>query len=172
MSKENSFVEISPYELTDNPFNIIGNDWFLITAGTKEHVNTMTGGWGMMGILWRKAVVSIYIRPTRFTYEFTEKYPFFTLCFFDKAYKDVLSYCGSYSGRDTDKVSECNLTPLITENGSVYFDEARLVFECKKLYFSDLNPVRFEDNGIKDLYPLEDYHRYYTAEILKCLIKK
>ena len=126
----------------------------------------------MMGVLWRKPVVNIYIRPTRFTYDFTEKYPLFTLCFFDESYRKVLSYCGTHSGRDTDKVKSCNLTPLISEYGSIYFQEARLVFECKKLYYSDLNPVRFSDNSIKDHYPLEDYHRYYTAEILNCFIKQ
>ena len=45
----------------------------LITAGADaEHCNTMTASWGAMGVMWGKNVVSVYIRPQRYTKEFVD----------------------------------------------------------------------------------------------------
>ncbi len=170
MTIKKKFKSVSPYELNENPFQLMGKDWFLLTAGKIDHFNTMTGGWGMMGILWRKAVVMVYVRPTRHTYGFTEKYDDFTLCFFEEKHRDVLNFCGTKSGRDTDKAKECGLTPMETKSGSIWFSEARLVIACKKIYSNDVEPALFLDPSIDELYPLKDYHKVYTGEVTECLI--
>ena len=77
-----SFKENKPELLTDNPFELIGADWMLVTAGTPEAFNTMTASWGGLGVLWERKVCFIFIRPTRYTYEFIEKSDYFTLSFF------------------------------------------------------------------------------------------
>lgn len=162
------FSEITCETVKDNPFTLIGSDWMLITAGVPDSFNLMTAAWGGLGVLWQKNVAFCFVRPTRFTYGLIEKSDRFTLSFFTDEYKNVLNFCGSRSGRDVDKVAETGLTPIF-DNGFIYYDEARLVFECKKLYFQDLRPEAFLDTGINDLYPLEDYHRMYVGEIVKCL---
>ncbi len=53
----------------------------------------------------------------------------------------------------------------------VYFDQARLVLACKKLYYQDIGPERFLDQKIETMYPLKDYHRMYVGEIVKCWLK-
>ncbi len=53
--------------------------------------------------------------------------------------------------------------------GAVYFEEARLVLECRKLYFQDLDPEHFLDRGLESNYPHKDYHRMYVGEITECL---
>jgi flavin reductase (DIM6/NTAB) family NADH-FMN oxidoreductase RutF len=165
-----TFKESKPELLTDNPFKLIGKDWMLITAGTPESFNTMTASWGGMGILWQKQVCFCFIRPTRHTYEFVERSQNFTLSFFDEQYRKTLDFCGSHSGRDTDKVKRSGLTP-VKKDGFIYFAEARLVLACKKLYFQDIRPDHFLDPQIDDLYPAKDYHRMYAGEIVTCLIK-
>ena len=40
-----SFTEIKAEELKDNPFDLIGKQWMLITAGNEEKCNTMTASW-------------------------------------------------------------------------------------------------------------------------------
>ena len=35
-----SFTEIKAEELKDNPFDLIGKQWMLITAGNEEKCNT------------------------------------------------------------------------------------------------------------------------------------
>ena len=166
----NRFKEIKPVEITDNPIHLIGQEWMLITAGTPEHFNTMTASWGAMGELWFKPVCFCFVRPQRYTYEFIEKSDVFTLSFFEEKYKPQLNFCGSRSGRGTHKVQECGFTPLAAENGSVFFEEARLVLECKKLYFQDLDPANFIDDSIMKNYPKNDFHRMYVGGISGVLI--
>ena len=55
-----------------NPFQRIGQDWMLISAEKEGKVNTMTASWGMMGVFWGKNVVTVGIRPQRFTKEFVD----------------------------------------------------------------------------------------------------
>ncbi len=166
-----NFTKISHEKIADNPFLLLRKEWMLVTAGTKDDFNTMTASWGGFGFLWNKPICHIYIRPQRFTYDFTEKYGFFTLSFFDEKYRGALNICGAKSGRDTDKVKETGLTPEYTDNGNVFFSEARLVIECKKIYYQDLNPDYFLDPSIAGNYKNSDYHRMYIGEITGTLIK-
>lgn len=73
--------KIDVREVKDNLVEIIGDEWMLVTAGTKEKFNTMTANWGGMGYLWHKPVVFVFVRPERYTYEFTESQDLFTLSF-------------------------------------------------------------------------------------------
>lgn len=138
----------------------------LVTAGKINNFNTMTASWGGFGILWNKPVSFIFIRPTRYTYEFTERFSEYTLGFFTGDHRKALNILGSKSGRDLDKVKLSGLTPVETESGNVGFAEARLIMECRKLYYQDLNPERFLDASIDKNYPEKDYHRMYIGEIL------
>ena len=61
------------------------------------------------------------------------------------------------------------LTPLETETGAVYFAQARLVLECRKIYIHDLDPANFLDPSIHEEYPEKDYHRLYLGEVVRCL---
>ena len=164
------FREIKPELMTDNPFKLIGTDWMLITAGTPESFNTMTASWGGLGVLWERKVATCYIRPTRHTFGFIEQATQFTLSFFDEKLRKALTYCGTHSGWDTDKVKGAGLTP-VKEEGFVYFGEARLVLACRKIYSQDILPERFLDQKIDALYPQKDYHRMYIGEIVKFLAR-
>lgn len=160
---------VSCESINENVFNLIGKDWMLVSAGTPSEYNTMTASWGGMGVLWKRPVATIYVRPHRYTYEFMEKHDFFTLSFLDEGKRDILRFCGSNSGRDVNKAEKTGLTPVFIDN-TVYFEQARLVFVLKKIYFDDINPNNFLDDTIKDNYPLKDYHRMYVGEIVKALI--
>ena len=157
---------IKPEEIEDNAFKLIGAEWMLVTAGNKESFNMMTASWGGLGVLWSKNVCFIFIRPSRYTYGFIEKSDTYTLSFFDPKYKQVLNLCGTKSGRDCDKVKETGISPAETKSGSIYFTEARLVIECWKIYFQDLEPANFLDPVIASNYPEKDYHRMYVGEII------
>ena len=165
---EKYFVERAPGQIHENAIKIVGLDSMLITAGKKDHFNTMTAGWGGLGFLWKKPVAFIFIRPQRYTYEFVEKNEDFTLCFFEPKYDSILDYCGNHSGRDTDKMKVTGLTPLETERGNIVYSQARLVLECKKWYYDDIDPEHFVDPNIKKMYPINDFHRMYFGEILYC----
>lgn len=166
-----TFKQIEPTRIPDNVFRLIADDWMLVTAGNIRSFNTMTASWGAFGELWHKKVCLCFVRPTRHTYGFMEKADTFTLSFFDEKYRDVLKYCGTKSGRDVDKIAATGLTPLASDIGSVYFSEARLAIECRKLYIHDLDPARFLDPSIEKEYPQKDYHRLYLGEVVKVLTR-
>lgn len=165
------FKKISSFKITENVIDLIGKQWMLITAGDKDSYNTMTAAWGGFGFLWNVPVTYIFIRPQRYTYEFTEKYDQFTLSFFEKKYKNILSYCGTHSGKDVDKAAETGLNIQQTDSGNIYFEEAKLVVECSKLYTDDIKPEGFNDRLINRNYPNKDYHRMYIGKILNCWVK-
>ncbi|MBQ6830230.1 MAG: flavin reductase family protein [Clostridia bacterium] len=159
-----NFIRLSPEELTDNPFSMIGNEWMLITAGTPEHCNTMTASWGGVGVLWNKPVAIAYVRPTRYTYGFMETADRFTLSILPERYREALRVCGTMSGRDGDKFAAAGLT-VYEMNGIAAVEEARLVLVCRKLYAQDMRPDCFVDDTLLSHYKANDFHRQYVGEI-------
>lgn len=162
-----NFLQIKPEELPGNPFDMIGNEWFLLTAGTPLKLNMMTASWGNMGILWHKAVANVFVRPQRFTFGFMEENEIFSLNFLRPEFRSVLDYCGSNSGRDVNKVKECRLSVLESPVGGILFEESSLTLVCRKIYASDIKPAEFVDAGIDKNYPKKDYHRVYCGEIVE-----
>ncbi len=167
-----NFKEIKPKDLNQSTFQLIGHDWMLITAGKEDKINTMTASWGTFGIMWGKNVISIVVRPQRFTKEFIDFSSTFSLTFFDESHKKDLEYLGSVSGRDEDKLSKTNLTVTYIDN-TPSFEEAKLTIICEKLYAQELNPESFMDTTLdKQFYSEKDYHTIYIAEVKKILIKE
>ena len=158
-------------DLQGNAVSMFDDKWCLITAGNKDSYNTMTASWGAMGELWNKDVCFIFIRPQRYTLEFTEREELFTLSFFGEEYKKVLTFCGKNSGRDCDKAKETGLTPMEID-GSMSFEESETVIVCKKLFYQDIDPEGFIDKAIDGVcYPEKDYHRMYVGEVVGCYKK-
>ena len=162
--------EIPVRELMLNPVTKISDEWMLITAGCEERgYNTMTASWGYLGSLWGKATSCIFIRPQRYTKEFVDREELYTLCFFP-GYMKELTYLGTKSGRDEDKVASVGFTP-VHEDGYTYFKEANLVFVCRKLYRAPVLEEGFIYNDIMEkCYPERDFHDMYVGEIVKVLI--
>ena len=162
--------EIKITDITENAFKLIGSDWMLITAKKADgSVNTMTASWGGVGVLWNKSVCFVFIRPQRYTYEFTEEADEFTLSFYPESMRDALTFCGRNSGRDCDKIKKAGLVPA-NHDDTVYFEGAKLVLKVKKLYKSRLDKDGFIDTSIPGTsYPTGDYHYVYVCEITKAL---
>ena len=170
------FKEISPYELQMNPMEMVAKQWMLVTAGDDQvGYNTMTASWGHFGSLWGHGgglpTSVIFVRPQRYTKEFVDREPLYSLCFFPEEYKKELGYLGTHSGRDGDKVAAAGLTPVFGD-GYTYFDEAKLVFVCRKLYQTPIVEEGFHDKELMDdCYPKKDFHDLYVGEIIKVLVK-
>lgn len=166
------FVEIKPKQLDKNPFQLIGTDWMLITAEKDKQVNTMAASWGGFGVLWGKNVAFVFIRPERYTKQFVDGSDTFSLAFFDDSLKKQFEYLGTVSGREEDKISKSKLTVLHSD-GTPYFEEANLAILCRKLYVQDLKPECFIASELNELiYPKNDHHTLYVAEVEKVLIKE
>jgi len=143
-------------------------DSLLLTAGENGpgRFNAMTVGWGSLGLMCGMPVAMVVVRPSRYTYEFMEKSPSFTIAAFDARYKGVLALMGSKSGRDLDKVAAAGLTPLPSLKVSApAFAEARLILECEKIYADDLNQDTMDPEALKH-YPKGDFHRIYLGRVV------
>jgi flavin reductase (DIM6/NTAB) family NADH-FMN oxidoreductase RutF len=159
--------KIEPKLIERNVIEMIGDEWMLVTAGDRCAFNSMTASWGGMGVMWNKPATFVFIRPQRFTFEFMERGDYFTLSFFDEKYRDALVKCGNLSGRDTDKVEATGLTPLVLELGSVAYEQANLILECRKMYADFIENLQFVDRSIVDEhYPARDFHKMYISEIV------
>ncbi len=169
---QKTFRSIKVNQLNENFFKAIGDEWMLITAGTRDSFNTMTAGWGTCGILWRRPVAVCFVRPQRYTFRFMEESSYFTLSFFEEEHRHILDYCGAKSGRNVDKIKETGLIPRFTEKGNIFFDQARLVLECRKMYSDHIKPDMFVIENIREeIYAVKDFHKFYVGEIIGCFIR-
>ena len=150
------FQKVDPKELDFNVFSAIGDQWMLITAGTKDKCNTMTASWGGLGILWGAPMAIAYIRPQRYTKQFVDENEFFTLSFFSQDYRRQLSLCGSKSGRDVDKFAEMHLTAKKGEK-----------VDCPIILES---PVNIECK-VKEIVPLGSHHMF-LAEVVSVSVSE
>ena len=142
-----------------NPFTKFDKDWALVTSGTKDNFNTMTISWGSMGTIWNRSVITIYVRPDRFTWEFLNSNEYFTVAFFDEKYRSDLTTLGTLSGRCDNKLAKTNLNPLFIDDNIITFKEAKETFVLKKIYMAqmeyDKEPAfaqKIYVNGIKPHY--------------------
>ncbi len=160
------FKELNPDNFNENVVRLIGKEWMLITAGISGDFNTMTAAWGGLGYLWNMPVAFIFVRPQRYTFEFTEKYPTFSLSFFEKKHRGILNFCGKYSGRDFDKIKETGLRSFESPDGNMIYEQAKLNIECTKLYADDIKESQFVLPEVDHkIYPQKDYHRFYIGKI-------
>lgn len=141
----------------------------LLCAGdykTGEY-NAMTVAWGSLGIMWHKPFVQIVVRPGRYTYEFIEKYPEWTLSRLPESHRSSMTLMGSKSGRDMDKIHDAGLTVCPSVKvGAPAFEEAELILECRTLYRDTMKPEFFKNEKMEMFYPEKDYHVIYFGEIL------
>jgi flavin reductase (DIM6/NTAB) family NADH-FMN oxidoreductase RutF len=147
----------------------------VLTSGDFEQCsfNAMTVGWGSFGVMWGTPIVQVVVRPTRYTYEFMERYDMFTVCGFPLKYEEALRILGTKSGRDGNKIAEAGLTPIqSTKVAAPSYAEAELVLECRKIYWDDMKNTHFLKAQIEEKYPRKDYHRIYYGEVLASLGEK
>lgn len=167
------FQEIKITELKENPFDLIGKQWLLVTAGKEDgSCNTMTASWGGLGVMWGKDVAFIVIRPQRYTKEFIDSSSTLSLSILPKGHKEEYGYLGRVSGRDEDKIKKTGLT-VLRDGETPYFEEAKLVLICEKLFAQPYAPESFLDQEIVEKwYPDKDFHTMYICEIKKILVKE
>jgi flavin reductase (DIM6/NTAB) family NADH-FMN oxidoreductase RutF len=150
MKFEQLFKEISPEEIGDNVFALVGEVYPVITAGTADHYNSMTASGGGLGILFRKPTTWCILRNDRYTLEIIEREQTYTLSYFPDEYKEQVIFLGSRSGRDSEKMKEVELTNIQTPSGNMSFKEARLILECKLTQVTTPDPNDFYTQEAKD----------------------
>ncbi len=148
-----------------NPFEKFDKQWALVTAGDKSSFNSMTISWGSMGTLWFKDIITIYIRPDRYTWKYLNEHDTFTVSFYPKKYHRALRIMGSVSGRDVDKVKAAGLTPVFGKDGITY-EEAAETFVLKKIYMDQLDMEKFPKDAFQYYEEGAEAHYMIIGEVI------
>ena len=91
----------------------------------------------------------------------------FTVNVMPDAMKDVVTYCGTVSGRDHDKFAEKHLTALPGLQVNVpIIGESRVAYECRTVLSTEMLPDRLDRSIRESAYPSGDFHRVYFGRIL------
>ncbi len=146
----------------------LGSGGAFMTVMNGDEKNTMTIGWGTVGIIWGKPILMVAVRYSRHTYQLVEKSGEFTVSIPAAGkLKGALGFCGSKSGRDYDKFAECKLaTAAGREIDTPVIDGCELVFECEVVYQQAMEPACLDEGIKKKYYTGGDYHVLYYGEIL------
>jgi flavin reductase (DIM6/NTAB) family NADH-FMN oxidoreductase RutF len=137
----------------------------LLVTETAEKANAMTIGWATIGIVWGRKIMTVMVRPSRYTYSMIEQSDSFTVCLPAADMAQAVSYCGAYSGRDGDKLAACNLTTLpSTRIKAPGLAGCPVIYECRIVHTNAVTPETLSRDIAS--YPQGDYHRIYWGEIL------
>lgn len=153
----------------------------LLTTRDGERMNTMTIGWGNMGVEWGKPIFIAYVRESRYTKALLEASGEFTVNIpLDNGQGEILGFCGRKSGRDTDKIRDMKLvtvdSDVVSAPGIAQFP---LTLECKIIYRQEQDISRMPQSVVNRFYPpfgdsnQPDMHTAYYGEIVNAyLIEK
>lgn len=145
----------------------------LLTTKVGNKVNSMTIGWGTLGVIWERPVFVAYVRKQRYTREMLDECREFTINVPVGEYRQkILGICGSKSGRDMDKIEAAGLTlvePEVINTPGI--KEFPLTLECRVLYSQEQESDKFNDEITSKFYTIEtgDHFCYY-GEIVSAYI--
>jgi len=156
------FQQISPEEISDNVFTLVGKDFYVITAGKEAHYNSMIGSGGGMGLLFKKPTIWGLFQANRYTLELIRKEHTYTMSYFPDEKKEQMLFLGSKSGRDSDKMKEV---------------EAKLIIECRLTQITTPNITDFYTKEARDYIneaykDANDYRNYVFGEITHVWARK
>ncbi len=154
-------------EFAENGFTFFTENLILCSGDTTVN-NAMTIGWGSIGnyLGHNRPTVTVYVAPARYTYEFMERYPRFTIMHFSDP--KIAKYLGSHSGRDGDKAAALGLHVAYTKHGTPYYTEADLVIECETMTAWHQTPTDFRNDTPKKWYAdfSAGVHAIYIGEVI------
>jgi flavin reductase (DIM6/NTAB) family NADH-FMN oxidoreductase RutF len=177
MNFDQLFKQISPEEISDNVFALVGKVFPVITAGKEDHYNSMTCSGGGLGMLFMKPTTWCILRADRYTLKLIQKEQTYTMSYLPNEYKKQILFLGSKSGRDSEKMKEVELTSVQTPSGDMSFKEARLIIECKLTALTTANPNDYctqeaKDSIIEAYKEANVYRNFVFGEITYVWVKK
>jgi len=171
------FQEIKPEEIQGNVFSLVGNDYTVITSGSKSILNSMVASFGGWGMLFYKPVTWCFLRADRYTLEKIREEQTYTMAYFDEKYKENIMVLGSKTGRDSNKMNETGLIRIPTPDGNMTYQDAKLVIECKLVQITTVSPDDFYTEEGHDFVMARyaeagDYNKIVVGEIIRVWIKR
>lgn len=155
----------------------------LLTTKAGGEVNTMTIGWGQLGIEWGKPVFTALVRTGRHTTSLLKRNPAFTVNvpFEGRGDAKALGFCGTHTGSKVNKIEEAGLTAVPGEVvDAPAIAQFPLTLECRVLYSQQLDLAALPGDIRESCYPADvdgsatgsnrDPHVLYHAEIVAAYV--
>lgn len=139
----------------------------LLLAATRGdgRSNAMIIGWGTVGVIWGLPMWVVLVRPSRYTYSFIQESGLFTVNVPTPEMKELVTVCGTRSGRDVDKLAQVE-TSMGHKVDCVTLDACPVVYECKVVHHNDVLPETLLPDITSRAYAQGDFHRLYYGQIM------
>ena len=139
----------------------------LCSVGTDGKPNAMTIGWLTGGVVWGKPILTVLVRPSRFTYTRLGRVNEFTVNVLPASFAEAVQHCGTASGRDGDKFAHTRLRSVAAQKVRVPVIEQGVVhYECRVVHTNEVIPANLAADIQSSAYANGDYHRVYFGEVL------
>lgn len=167
------YIDLNYHDESQNMFPQLRVGAFMTTK-KGDKVNTMTIAWGGINIVWNKPLFVAYVRYSRDTYEMLKNNDEFTISVpYKGTLKDELIFCGTKSGRDYDKIKECNLSLVVGRKvNTPVIKECEIHYECKVIYKQAMEPNNITEEISKRYYSNNNFHVIFYGEIVDSYIIK
>lgn len=173
--------KINPFEYAVHILSSLKTG-ILLTTRNRDMLNTMTIGWGMLGVDWSLPVFITLVRTHRYTHSCLDEIPEFTINVPVGPYdRRILGIAGTKSGRDMDKIAELGLHPVQSEKISVPgLLEFPLTLECQVIYRQHQDGTAIRPDLREAFHPVgrdplknvlnSDFHTAYYGAIIDAYI--
>lgn len=164
--------KIDPFDYATHICKAMKPHGILLTTAAGGKVNTMTIGWGTMGVDWSRPVFIAYVRESRHTHQMLEENGEFTVNIpVGEVDKKILAYCGTKSGADSDKIADLGLhlvgSDVVCVPGIL---ELPLTLECRVIYKEEQDLSRIPEDILARYYPEGDHHHVYYGQIVNAYL--
>jgi len=161
-------VKVGYTDYLAETFDVMGKmGLLLVSCDDAGKPNTMTIGWGTIGIIWGKPIFTVLVRPSRYTHNLIEHTEDFTVNVPPSSLAEVVAFCGSASGRDHDKFAEKGLTAIPgIDVKSPSIKECIIHYECKVVHKNYVMKDNLAGSIVSSAYRSGDFHTIYYGEIL------
>ena len=156
--------EIPVEALRSNIQVITGDNSVLISAGNSRLFASSVASCRFASELTFKPIAVCFMRPQVNIIRFLDKNEYFSLSYFSPEYKYILNSFGL--GLSGEKIM-----PMTTQKGNIYYPQAELVFECRKLtnleliLSSEIQTIMLSEKN-RSIYPGQEAPRMFLGEIV------
>jgi flavin reductase (DIM6/NTAB) family NADH-FMN oxidoreductase RutF len=128
----------------------------------------MTIGWATLGLVWGEPVLTVFVRPSRFTAPLLEQARRFSVNVPIGRMQHELEFCGTHSGRDTAKIDRAGLATAEGVWGDLtILPGCDLIYECEIVQRLEFQPQAMPRELKGMFYGAGDYHRCYFGKVLR-----
>lgn len=134
--------QCAPMEYVDYTVRRLEKGVLLVSNQEGKNPNVMTISWGFIGFQWSKPVFIVPVRTERFSHPLIAKSGEFVVSIQPPTMDDDANYCGTRSGKDTDKWVERGFVPVqLPGIATPGIEQANLHYACRVIHTASAEPL-------------------------------